>query len=307
MGEGRAPAFMLYAKDWRDRKVRRLSLAAQGAYIAILADMWADSDDQCSIPFAPDWLARSLAVDGDAMALLLTEVLDPRDPLLLVEDREGVQYLVSKRLRKEREALSAKRKARSTSGKKGAKARWGRAMAPPSVCHAPAIGLPMAKDGIALSSSSTKELSCPVEATRLALLLAELIRSNNSRRTISEAQIKAWAGPIEKANRIDGFSWDELESFIRWAQASDFWAANILSGEKLRKQLQGKAWLDFGGRDRKKSTRHKVWACPEHPESGHGPHAGTCRCGRAKVRWWAEYTTGGMTKLIEQTKGAGIE
>ena len=53
---------------------------------------------------------------------------------------------------------------------------------------------------------------------------------------------------IEKTIRIDKRDPVEVEALIRWAQASDFWRANILSPAKFRKQydrLRLQAEKDF--------------------------------------------------------------
>ena len=56
----RPPAFLFYAKDWLDWRVLRMSDAAQGVYIRLLAFMWKDSKDQCSIPNDDAQIAKAL-------------------------------------------------------------------------------------------------------------------------------------------------------------------------------------------------------------------------------------------------------
>lgn len=46
-----------------------------------------------------------------------------------------------------------------------------------------------------------------------------------------------WAPDIDKINRIDGYSWNQIKNVIDWCQNDDFWQNNILSGAKLRKQF----------------------------------------------------------------------
>lgn len=46
-----------------------------------------------------------------------------------------------------------------------------------------------------------------------------------------------WAVDIDKLNRIDGYSWQQIKSVIDWCQDDEFWQNNILSGAKLRKQF----------------------------------------------------------------------
>ena len=48
----------------------------------------------------------------------------------------------------------------------------------------------------------------------------------------------SWAMDIEKINRLDGRSYEDIEKVIRWAKTpGNFWFANIMSGQKLRMQF----------------------------------------------------------------------
>jgi hypothetical protein len=47
----------------------------------------------------------------------------------------------------------------------------------------------------------------------------------------------SWAVSIERLHRIDGRSWERIREVIGWLPSSNFWAPNIQSGEKLRKQF----------------------------------------------------------------------
>lgn len=69
-------------------------------------------------------------------------------------------------------------------------------------------------------------------AERLAHLLADLIADNGSRRP---NVTRAWIDSLDRTMRLDGRGPDEIEAAMRWAQADDFWRANILSPDKLRK------------------------------------------------------------------------
>lgn len=73
------------------------------------------------------------------------------------------------------------------------------------------------------------------EPLRLANLLLELITHNFPKR-VGQSKPDKWAEDIEKLHRIDGASYQDIESVIRWSQQDSFWAQNILSGSKLRKQ-----------------------------------------------------------------------
>lgn len=78
-------------------------------------------------------------------------------------------------------------------------------------------------------------------ALRLSGRLAELILQNlpNFRELNNgkkEATIQRWHDDIEKMNRIDKRSWEEIEAMVEWCQRDDFWRGNILSGGKLREK-----------------------------------------------------------------------
>jgi hypothetical protein len=64
-------------------------------------------------------------------------------------------------------------------------------------------------------------------------LLADLIEANGSRRP---AINERWLSDMERLNRIDERSWEQIHKAIEWCQADDFWRANIMSPGKLRKQ-----------------------------------------------------------------------
>ena len=70
---------------------------------------------------------------------------------------------------------------------------------------------------------------------RLATLLKNLIKENIP--AFKDPDIDKWAYCINKISRIDKYTYKQIEYVIRWSQKSDFWQANILSPEKLRKQF----------------------------------------------------------------------
>lgn len=47
--------------------------------------------------------------------------------------------------------------------------------------------------------------------------------------------VERWAKDIDKMNRLDGRSWQEIENAIDWAMNDTFWQKNIWSGANLRK------------------------------------------------------------------------
>lgn len=76
----------------------------------------------------------------------------------------------------------------------------------------------------------------PADSLRLAELLADLMRGNNPKARVP-ASLTGWAQEIDRCHRIDKYTWQEIEVALRWAQADDFWRANVLSGATLRKQM----------------------------------------------------------------------
>ena len=122
MNKDRSPAFQFYAKDWRDVKVRRMSLAAQGAYMSILSDMWVDSKDQCSVLDCNSFIAKALGVPVEAWLTLRGEIQHEHEPLLVEENGR----LYSERLKEEACKQRKFRKLQSEKGIKSAKARFNR-------------------------------------------------------------------------------------------------------------------------------------------------------------------------------------
>lgn len=76
----------------------------------------------------------------------------------------------------------------------------------------------------------------PEQAIRLARLLADLMRQNDPKARIPRS-LRKWEEDLDRLNRIDGRSWQEIERIIRWCQASEFWRSNVLSAGSLRRQF----------------------------------------------------------------------
>src|SRR5690606_35133578 len=77
------------------------------------------------------------------------------------------------------------------------------------------------------------------EATILTKLLVQMMLQNNPNARIpkTEKQKQDWIDALEKINRLDGYSYDEIKQVIIWCQSDDFWKANILSTKKLREKM----------------------------------------------------------------------
>ena len=87
------------------------------------------------------------------------------------------------------------------------------------------------------SAPIQKPPTIPEQAEHLAHLLYDLHRQLDPRFTTSQKHIEQWAKDIEKLNRIDKRSYEDIESVIRWVKtAGNFWNANIISGSKLREK-----------------------------------------------------------------------
>lgn len=71
------------------------------------------------------------------------------------------------------------------------------------------------------------------EAIRLADLLEELIRVRKS----DFFRRGNWVHDLDLLLRVDQRTPERAEAVIRWCQADSFWAANILSGAKLREKF----------------------------------------------------------------------
>jgi len=82
-----------------------------------------------------------------------------------------------------------------------------------------------------------KTQTIPEQAERLARLLYDLHRQIDTHFTTSQKHIEQWAKDIEKLNRIDKRSYQDIEKVIHWIKTEgNFWAPNIISGSKLREK-----------------------------------------------------------------------
>ncbi|MCP4611102.1 MAG: hypothetical protein GY845_20530 [Planctomycetes bacterium] len=81
----------------------------------------------------------------------------------------------------------------------------------------------------------SKEYSPNSDEFRLAQLLLDLIvqRKQNFRKP----NVQKWAVHIDRLIRLDKRSLAQIEAVISWCQQDDFWKNNILSTDKLRKQI----------------------------------------------------------------------
>lgn len=92
----------------------------------------------------------------------------------------------------------------------------------------------LGKDSI--DSSKATKVRFEQRDMRLAELLRDLIAANYPNWQPPKTLDK-WAEDINKIIRLDNRTEQQVEYVIRWVQRNDFWAKNILSGSKLRKQF----------------------------------------------------------------------
>ena len=89
-----------------------------------------------------------------------------------------------------------------------------------------------------------KHISDDAEAYKAAKYLDKRICENiPSKQPANESTLQRWAADIDKINRIDKQSWDDISDVLIFSQSDPFWKSNILSGKKLREkyfQLLGK-------------------------------------------------------------------
>ena len=99
------------------------------------------------------------------------------------------------------------------------------------------VSPPEEPDGDVNPTPVQKTQTIPEQAERLAHLLYDLHRLVDPHFTTSQKHIEQWAKDIEKLNRIDKRSYEDIEKAIRWAKtAGNFWCPHIISGSKLREK-----------------------------------------------------------------------
>lgn len=84
-----------------------------------------------------------------------------------------------------------------------------------------------------LSESQSNEKDFPSEVMALCNLLADLMVDNGVKRPTISGK---WLADMDKLNRIDEKTFQQIEAAIRWSQNDSFWSSNIHSPAALRKQ-----------------------------------------------------------------------
>lgn len=147
----KTPAFQFYPADFlSDENVVLMSNRELGCYIKLMCYCWREG----SIPSDINKIGRLCNEDSSAMADLWLAIGSCFE--LAINDSTR---LVHPRLERERLKQAEFKSERSSSGKKGAEARWGKGSSGNGSANGSAIKEPMAKDGFSSSSSSSSSSS----------------------------------------------------------------------------------------------------------------------------------------------------
>lgn len=77
---------------------------------------------------------------------------------------------------------------------------------------------------------------CP-ESIELCELLINYCKRDNPNFSKKTDIINTWTNDIGKIHSLDNYSWDDIKIVIDFAKNDGFWNSNIMSGDKLRKQM----------------------------------------------------------------------
>lgn len=199
------PWFPFYAKDWLDYRVLRMPLAAQGAYIRLLAHMWADSPDNCSLPNNPKDLARLLSISEKKRKSIFEKLMCENDPIFLVEgDR-----IVSQRLRQEAEkSLQKSEKARES-----ALARH----------HANAMRTQCEQDALHSHSHSYIKKPPLPPLKKSPMTKHGLVKTDQQREAIARDVVVAYLECVSKAGNPDPAERSVVRMLKAGSTADDLW------------------------------------------------------------------------------------
>lgn len=234
------PIMPLYVRDWM-ADTQTLPAAVRGAYISLLAAMWAHGgrlrDDEQT-------LSRAASTTQAEWEQAVSILFDPSDPLL--EARDG--WVTQKRLAAEY-ARAMNRKNRASKGGRAKSSSEARTQAPdkqpastPPSTPQEAVEHPLNTKHLTLNtdtedayaSSRPKSPKATPDDVALAERLAERIHHNNPKAVLKPSHTQAWAETIRLMRDRDGHTGDEIRSVIEWCQDDEFWRLNILSAAKLR-------------------------------------------------------------------------
>ena len=75
------------------------------------------------------------------------------------------------------------------------------------------------------------------ESIKLCELLINYCKRDNPNFSKTTEQINKWTNDIGAIHFLDNYSWDGIKTVIDFAKNDGFWNSNIMSGDKLRKQM----------------------------------------------------------------------
>lgn len=84
-------------------------------------------------------------------------------------------------------------------------------------------------------SQDNEKADFKIEIITLCNLLADLMVGNGVKRPTVSGK---WLSDMDKLNRIDEKTFEQIEAAIRWSQNDSFWSSNIHSPAALRKQYE---------------------------------------------------------------------
>ena len=83
---------------------------------------------------------------------------------------------------------------------------------------------------------SNKSISKDIILTNI--LYSRIIKNYPFVKEKTKSQKETDYEEMNKLNRLDGFSYEQIEAVIEWSQQDNFWKQNIRSVDKLRKQFE---------------------------------------------------------------------
>lgn len=108
------------------------------------------------------------------------------------------------------------------------------------------ITLPVTESNVTVTQENKKEIEnknnkfkyiCP-ESQELCELLINYCKRDNTNFSKTVNQINKWTNAIGAIHFLDNYTWEDIKKVIDFAKNDGFWNSNILSGEKLRKQME---------------------------------------------------------------------
>ena len=236
------------AKFLCDGQVDAMSTLELGACFRLLCRQWIDG----YIPDDQHLLGRLCRLDTAAMGEAWV-TLSNFFPIVEAGKRANRYMWI------EREKVVADLEKRSDEGTKAARKRWDDVK---KRCDVAPNGLPIPdpmqdqtrvdqsrpeKNSSSELQTSSDEAPAPAQkkltrlpsqqACRLAALLKSEILRNKPDYRITPQQERNWAATAQRMLDRDKRSPEQIEKVIRWAQRDEFWMANVLSMNTLRKKF----------------------------------------------------------------------